>query len=183
MRIIFGLGNPGKEYENTRHNIGFFFADKLREKYSLPAFEMNTKLNAYLSRGIFEILNSKFEIMLAKPATYMNLSGTAVKSILDFYKLTPDDIIIIHDDLDIPVGKYKISKNVSSAGHNGIDSIIEKIGTQDFTRVRIGVELEAGRQARQIPGEDFVLQKFSEEELDKLKKISENILSEIKKLL
>jgi PTH1 family peptidyl-tRNA hydrolase len=113
----------------------------------------------------------------------MNLSGEAVQAILTFYKLTSEDIIVIHDDLDIAVGNYKISKNVSSAGHNGIDSIIENIGTQDFTRIRIGVEMEAGRQARQIPGEDFVLQKFTEEELEKIKKISDDILNEIKKLL
>lgn len=113
----------------------------------------------------------------------MNLSGTAVRNILDFYKLTPEDIVVIHDDLDIAIGNYKISKNVSSAGHNGIDSIIEKIGTQDFTRVRIGVETEAGRQARKVSGENFVLQKFSEEEAEKIKNIKNDVLDEIKKLL
>lgn len=168
MKIIIGLGNPGDKYKYTRHNIGFFFADKLREKWNFPDFEMNTKFNAYLSKGTFEIRNSNFEILLIKPATFMNLSGTAVRSILDFYKLTPEDIIVIHDDLDIAVGNYKISRNVSSAGHNGIDSIIEKIGTQDFTRVRIGVETEAGRQARKISGEDYVLQKFLEDEIKKI---------------
>lgn len=168
MKIIIGLGNPGDKYKYTRHNIGFFFADKLREKWNFPDFEMNTKFNAYLSKGTFEIRNSNFEILLIKPATFMNLSGTAVRSILDFYKLTPEDIIVIHDDLDIAVGNYKISRNVSSAGHNGIGSIIEKIGTQDFTRIRIGVEMETGRQARKIPGEDYVLQKFLEDEIKKI---------------
>ncbi len=175
MKIIFGLGNPGDKYRDTRHNIGFFFADKLRELWNFPEFEMNKKFNAEISKGD--------DMLLAKPQTFMNLSGAAVRSILDFYKLTPDDIIVIHDDLDISVGSYKISKNASSAGHNGIDSIIEKIGTQDFTRIRIGVEMEAGRQARQIPGEDFVLQKFTEEEIKKITDIEPAIIEEIKKLL
>lgn len=176
MKLIIGLGNPGAEYAGTRHNIGFYFADKLRKIWDLPEFEFNKKLNA-------EISKNSDNVLIVKPQTFMNLSGDAVRAILDFYKLTPDDVIVIHDDLDITIGNYKISKNVSSAGHNGIDNIIEKIGTQDFTRVRVGVEMEAGRLARQIPGEDFVLQKFSEEELEKIKKIITGIISEIKKIV
>lgn len=180
MKLIMGLGNPGDKYIGTRHNIGFFFADKLRELWNFPEFEFNKKFNALTSKGSLPLLPSQREgarradegrseeILLAKPQTFMNLSGIAVRSILDFYKLTAADIIVIHDDLDIAVGKYKISKNISSAGHNGIDSIIEKIGMQDFTRVRIGVEMEAGRQARKVSGEDYVLQKFSKEESKKI---------------
>ena len=183
MKIIFGLGNPGKEYENTRHNVGFEIIEKIRSDWGFSEWEFNKKFNAEISTGDYKLKTTNQKLLLIKPQAFMNLSGTAVKNILTFYKLTPDDIIVIHDDLDIAVGKYKISKNVSSAGHNGIDSIIEKIGTQDFTRVRIGVEMESGRSARQIPGEDFVLQKFSEDESEKIKKISNDILNEITKLL
>lgn len=160
MKLIIGLGNPGDKYIGTRHNVGFEIVEKIRSDWNFSQWEFNKKFNAEISKGN--------EALLVKPQTFMNLSGTAVKGILDFYKLTPDDIIVIHDDLDIPVGNYKISKNVSSAGHNGIDSIIENIGTQDFTRIRIGVEMEAGRQTRKIPGEDYVLQKFSEDESEKI---------------
>jgi peptidyl-tRNA hydrolase, PTH1 family len=185
MKIIIGLGNPGKEYENTRHNIGFFFVDKLREEYSLPDFEMNRKFNAYLSKGIFEIQNSKFEILLVKPQTFMNLSGEGVQAILTFYKLTPDDIIVIHDDLDIPTGKYKIAADSSSAGHHGVEDIIEKLGTQKFKRIRIGIgeATEEGAIKCRLGAHDYVLDKFSEDELEKIKNIENDVLGEIKKLL
>jgi len=179
MKIIFGLGNPGTEYEGTRHNIGFYFADKLRKAWDFPDYKYQNNYDAWFSKGIYD----NKEVILAKPATFMNDSGKSVQTITQFYKIDPKDIIVIHDDLDIVVGNYKISKNVSSAGHNGIDSIIEKIGTQDFTRVRVGVEMEAGRQSRQTSGEEFVLQKFTEDELEKIKRISEDILNEIKKLI
>ena len=187
MKIIIGLGNPGKEYKNTRHNTGFFLLDKIKEKYAFPEFEFNKKLNSEISSIKPPLLYKERaggeveKIILVKPQTFMNLSGEAVKNILSFYKLTPDDIIVIHDDIDLPVGKYKIAQDSSSAGHNGVQNIIDAIGTQKFRRIKIGVG-NANLRSKISP-EDFVLQKFSEEEMEEIKKISEDILEEIKKLL
>jgi len=176
MKLIIGLGNPGKEYANTRHNIGFLFADKLREEYNLPDFEMNTKFNAEISKGN--------DALLVKPQTFMNLSGVAVRSILTFYKLTPDDIIVIHDDLDIAVGKYKIATDSSSAGHNGVQNIIDQLGTQKFKRIRIGIgEENSSEDSCKLEAHDYVLDKFSEDEFEKIKNIENDVLDEIKKLL
>jgi len=172
MKIIIGLGNPGKEYENTRHNAGFMAVDKMKDEWSFPDFEFNKKFNAEISKGRLDGV----EMILAKPRTFMNLSGEAVKAILDFYKSSPDDLIIIHDDLDILIGKYKLASDSSSAGHNGIKDIIEKLGTQKFRRFRIGIKNtgvepdNAKKDAR-----DFVMGKFQKEELETIG----NILAEI----
>lgn len=167
MKIIFGLGNPGKEYENTRHNTGFFVLDKIREKYNFPEFEFNKKFNAEISK------NNEF--ILVKPQTFMNLSGAAVKNILDFYKLTADNITVIHDDIDLPIGKYKIAVDSSSAGHNGVQNIIEALGTQKFRRIRIGIKPECDIK----DASDFVLQKFTPEEIEIIEKQAEEIEKEL----
>jgi len=114
----------------------------------------------------------------------MNLSGTAVRSLLDFFKLTPDDIIVIQDDLDLALGTYKIATDSRSAGHNGVQNLIDQLGTQKFTRLRIGIgETTTDEPLCRLGAHDFVLDKFSETETEKLKKISDDILNEIKKLL
>lgn len=178
MKIIIGLGNPGKEYDGTRHNIGFAITDKIKAEWNFSEWEFNKKFNAAVAKNSSDVL-------LVKPQTFMNLSGDAVRSVLDFYKLTPDAILVIHDDLDLAAGKYKFATDSSSAGHNGVENIIEKLGTQKFRRVRIGIgeETPEGAVICRINAHDFVLQKFSEEELEKIKKISDDILNEIKKLL
>ncbi|KKP80224.1 MAG: hypothetical protein A2271_02860 [Candidatus Moranbacteria bacterium RIFOXYA12_FULL_35_19] len=197
MKIIIGLGNPEKKYELTRHNAGFFMADKIQEKFNFPAFEFNKKFNSEVSlssspfgRGCRVLATGEGageeneKILLVKPQTYMNLSGTAVKLILDFYKLTPEDILIIHDDIDIPLGKYKIAVDSSSAGHNGVQNIIDQLGTQKFSRIRIGIgkALEE-KEVCQISMHSYVLEKFTSTELKTIKKISEDILEEIRKFL
>lgn len=170
MRIIIGLGNPEEKYTGTRHNIGFYFLDKIKEILGFPEFSLENKFKAEVSKDK--------EIILVKPITFMNLSGEAVREILGFYKLTPTDIIVIHDDLDIELGNYKIATDSRSAGHNGVQDIIEKIGTQNFTRVRIGIG-----HSDAVPAESYVLQKFSPEEMEKIQTIEKDILTEIKKLL
>jgi PTH1 family peptidyl-tRNA hydrolase len=176
MKIIIGLGNPGEEYKNTRHNIGFEIMEKIQSDWNFSQWEFNKKFNAEISKGD--------DLLLVKPQTFMNLSGEAVRAILDFYKLTPDDIIVIHDDLDIPVGKYKIATDSSSAGHHGIENIIEKLGTQKFKRIRIGIgEENTDEPSCRLGAHDFVLDRFTDEELEKLKKISEDILNEIEQLI
>lgn len=170
MKIIIGLGNPGKKYLGTRHNVGFEFLDKLKSELDFPEFEFNKKFNAEIS--------VKKEIILVKPQTFMNLSGEAVRSILDFYKLSPEDITVIHDDKDITLGEYRLADDSSSAGHNGVQNIIDCLGTQKFKRIRIGVGAETN-----LPSDVFVLQKFSDEELEKIEKVLEDVLGEVKKFL
>lgn len=170
MKIIIGLGNPGKKYENTRHNIGFEIIEKIQTKWYFPSFVNEKKFQAEISK--------EKELVLVKPQTFMNASGEAIRSILDFYKLTPEDIIVIHDDLDIALGEFKIATDSRSAGHNGIQDIIEKLETQKFLRLRIGI----GKNEN-MPSENYVLQQFTQEEKKKIEDIEESIISEIKKLL
>ncbi|EKE16101.1 MAG: hypothetical protein ACD_11C00030G0009 [uncultured bacterium] len=180
MKIIIGLGNPGKQYENTRHNAGFILLDKIREDFALPDFVFNKKFNSEMSEGEYQIQDTKCKIMLVKPQTFMNLSGKSVRAILDFYKLSPADIIVIHDDLDIKLGTFKIATNSSSAGHNGVQNIIDTLGTQEFQRLRIGIGQETTNEPScRIGAHDFVLGKFSNEELKKILELSK----EIKKIL
>ncbi len=183
MKIIIGLGNPGKKYEFTRHNAGFMLVDKLKEVRSFPNFELNKKFDAEVSEKGVKCQMSNVKCLLVRPQAFMNNSGVSVKKILDFYKLTPADILVIHDDLDIELGKYKIAADSSSAGHQGVQNIIDNLGTQKFTRIRIGVEGEEKRKNRLMSSDEFVLQKFSEEELAVIKEISDDILKEIDLIL
>ena len=170
MKIIIGLGNPGKEYKTTRHNAGFLCADFLRKELGFASFVGNQKMSADISRGV---LNDE-KILIAKPQTFMNRSGAAVSALIKFYKLSVSDIVVIHDDLDITLGKFKISASSRSAGHNGIQNIIDTLGTKNFLRVRLGiggqVQLGSGLIGH-IDASDFVLQNFSPEEFVTLTKI------------
>ena len=167
MHIIVGLGNPGKKYELTRHNVGFMSVDALLKQHGLT-WQFNKKFNA-------EIAKTQ-NIIFIKPQTFMNNSGQAVQAVLSYYKLLPKKfgiiqkkdsdlsniLTVIHDDLDIELGKYKISLNSRSAGHKGVESIINHLKTKNFKRIRIGIRTE---MAKKIPAEKFVLQKFNEEEI------------------
>lgn len=154
MKLIVGLGNPGKEYANTRHNVGFQIVDSYVKDSSW------IKEKNYLKCSL--IHNSE-KVLIIKPTTFMNLSGLAVRSIVDFYKINPTDILVIHDDLDLPSGVYRLKSKSSSGGHNGIKSIIECINTDNFARLKIGI----GRSDR-INTKNYVLSKLSSEELDYL---------------
>ncbi|MGB9735521.1 MAG: aminoacyl-tRNA hydrolase [bacterium] len=151
--IIFGLGNPGKKYVHTRHNAGFLF---------LSAFA--NKLGCELKKKQFNSVtcySKEHRIMLVEPLTYMNMSGVAVKSIINKYSVKPQDIVVVHDDMDLPVGRAKFQYNRSSAGHKGIESIIEQIGTKEFYRIRIGI----GKPASLDQTVNYVLSEFGIEEL------------------
>ena len=163
MKLIIGLGNPGEKYIKTRHNIGFRIVDELAEKLEIRNWKLKSKLKALISEGIFN--NEK--ILLAKPQTFMNLSGQAVKALSIYYKINPQNIWIIHDDIDLPLGTFKISQNITSAGHKGIQSIIDSLGTKDFIRFRVGIKPDIGYQVsgiRKLNTERFVLEKFSKDE-------------------
>jgi PTH1 family peptidyl-tRNA hydrolase len=175
MRLIIGLGNPGKQYENTRHNAGFILLDEIQKAFSFPEFKFDGKFNAEISEGKSDVKGQMSKVILAKPQSFMNLSGTVVKALMDFYKIPLENISVIHDDLDINLGEYKISTDSSAAGHNGVQNIIDELGTQKFTRIRVGIEGADKKKDRIIPGDVFVLQPFSEEELEAIKKLAAEI--------
>lgn len=170
MRLIVGLGNPGKTYAKTRHNAGFMVLDKLREElakeYNMSDWELSKKFNAEVCGCT---INGN-KIMLAKPMTFMNASGQAIQLIAHFYKLTVPDLIVVHDDKDIKLGEIKVQTDKSSAGHNGVQSIIDHIGAQNFTRVRVGVASENPKKMQDTA--KFVLNKFG---LFEKKKIDESV--------
>ncbi len=176
MILIVGLGNPGKKFNGTRHNIGFLVLDEFQKVYNFPDFELVKKFISLVSRR--EILGKK--IALAKPQTFMNKSGEVVKALTKFYKIPRVNLLVIHDDIDLPLGKMRISKGRGSAGHKGVESIIKYLGTKNFVRLRIGIQPKekpadssAVRRARQnaklLAG--FVLQKFAKDEEKIVKKI------------
>lgn len=133
MFLIVGLGNPGREYENTRHNIGFAAIDIIAEKYNIDV--NRTKFKGEYGEGF---INGN-KVILLKPYTFMNLSGESVREAIDFYKLTEEEVLIIYDDISLEVGRLRIREKGSAGGHNGIKSIINHIGTDVFTRIKIGV--------------------------------------------
>ncbi len=159
MQIIVGLGNPGDKYSKTRHNAGFMALDFiLKDKHVISCA---SKFDAKICEE-----HDPQKTFYIYPQTFMNDSGKAVRQIMDFYKLSPADLVVIHDDVDLPLGTIRFTEVSSDAGHNGVKSIIEAIGTQDFKRIRIGIE---SRLDRAVPPTDaFVLQNFSEDELKKI---------------
>lgn len=168
MKIIVGLGNYGKEYEGTRHNAGYITIDKLVENLN---WTIDKKFEAEVIKGE--------GMILVKPLTYMNESGRAVRKIMDFYKLEPDDLILIHDDLDLGLGECKVVKGVGPKIHNGVNSVEKYMGQKNFWRVRIGVD------NRKITGyvgsgADYVLEKFRSEEKAILNQVIEKAILELK---
>jgi PTH1 family peptidyl-tRNA hydrolase len=156
--LFVGLGNPGEEYENTRHNAGFAAVDLLLEK--LGATKIKTKLLASVARAKTE----SGEIFVMKPMTFMNESGNAVAPFVKTKKIPLKNTVVVHDDLDLPLGEIRVSKNASSAGHNGVQSVIDRLGSKDFTRIRLGI----GPRPSKIPADKFVLGRFTNEEKTKL---------------
>ncbi len=181
MKIIVGLGNPGDRYEQTKHNAGFMLLDYIVEKKGLT-WEQNKKFNCFVAKGI--------DSFFIKPLSFMNNSGRSVQAVLSYYKLLPkklglikeknsdlsDKLIVAHDDLDINLGKYKTSVNSRSAGHNGVQSIINHLKTKNFTRIRIGIKNE---EKKQIPVIKQVLMRFDKEEEKDIKEVIKNIEKEI----
>ena len=161
MQLIIGLGNPGKQYAHTRHNAGFLALDFLRESFNFESFHQESRFQAELSIGT---LSGK-KLILVKPSTFMNRSGTAVRALLDFYKLTPADILVIHDDLDISPGILKSTASSRAAGHNGVQNIIDTLGTQDFLRIRLGIGRPTETEGVCRPAHDYVLDTFTPPEL------------------
>lgn len=174
IKVIIGLGNPDEKYSLTRHNAGFLAINQFREQFikdgsDFSEWKFSKKFNAEISKG--ETENKK--IILVKPQTFMNKSGDAVKALINFYKIKIENILIIHDDIDLPLKTSKIQKDKSSAGHRGVQSIINELNSKNFTRLRIGINpaIEDGISKLKIPTEKFALEKFKKEELEIIKKI------------
>ncbi len=190
--LIAGLGNIGKEYEKTRHNYGFLaidylgkhfrenpqwaqmFYEKKRDDAQVAEFEV------FYNHGRPEIENNDhYHLILAKPETMMNNSGLSVKKLCRAYKIKPENLILIHDELDIPLGQVKISFDSSPAGHNGVSSVVNQLGTQKFIRLRLGIKPAAGK----VKMEEFVLKKFTKEESETVKKITQAVPKMVETIL
>ena len=171
MKVIVGLGNPEEKHQNNRHNVGFIVVDRLASKKSYDRWSEVKKFKCLQ-------LNLRKNYLLVKPTTYMNSSGECVKKLVDHYKVNMPDLWVIHDDLDIVLGEYKIQKGKGPKDHKGLISIYEKLGKKDFWHVRIGVEnnktriMEGGTR---IFGDDYVLQNFNEDEQE----IIDNVIDKI----
>ena len=154
MYVIAGLGNPGREYEGTRHNVGFMTLDALADKYNIDVREKAFK--GLIGKGVIE----GNKVILVKPQMYMNLSGECIRQVMDYYKVDPEDILIVYDDISLAPGQLRIRAKGSAGGHNGIKSIIAHLGTQEFPRVKVGV----GEKPSRMDLADYVLGHFSKEE-------------------
>ncbi len=152
MKLIVGLGNPGPKYKGTRHNAGSEVLDELAKEKTAG-------------------------LVLAKPKTYMNNSGKAVKEMVKYYKIRPEDLWVVHDDIDLPLGEFKISKGRGSAGHKGVQSIINELGTKNFNRIRVGICPESGKPDNV---EKFVLEKFSKKEQKEIKEVVDKVAKTVK---
>ena len=157
MKLVVGLGNKGREYENTRHNMGFMLVDRYLQ-YKNITDKFKEKFNAMY---IETTINNE-KVIFIKPMTYMNNSGIAVRAFVDFYKLNSEDILVISDDLDLDLGKFRLRRNGSSGGHNGLKSIISHLGTDNFKRLRIGISNDKDDVI------NYVLSKFSKKELSEI---------------
>ncbi len=168
-KIIISLGNPGVEYENTRHNIGFQVLDAFGEKYQISG-KQEDKLSSWYGKGKVKINNTEIDLILAWPTTFMNNSGEAVTKLLHWFKLEAADLIVVHDDVALNLGKIRIGFNNGAAGHHGVESIIQMLGgVQEFSRLRVGVGPDPGGDKRR----DFVLEKFKGDEEKVVKKVIE----------
>lgn len=159
MKLIIGLGNPGIKYEHTRHNIGFCAVEDLARDLGGEPWSIQMQFNAFISQALV----GAEKIILAKPQTFMNNSGLSAKTISAYYKIEPQDILVVHDEIDLALGEFKIQKNRGAAGHKGVQSIIDHLKTKNFIRLRIGIRPNEQKMPEQET-ESFVLQKFSEQE-------------------
>ncbi|MFA5916695.1 MAG: aminoacyl-tRNA hydrolase [Candidatus Gracilibacteria bacterium] len=158
MKLIVGLGNPGKDYEFTRHNLGFLFLDYLKEKKGFSDFKEESKFKGSISNGFIK----GEKTILLKPLTYMNISGESLRKVVDFYKVDLEDMIVIYDDISMDFGKIRFKDTGSAGGHNGVKSIISHFGDK-WKRIKVGIGLNTNYDVS-----DWVLSKFTKDELDNL---------------
>ena len=167
--LIVGLGNPGKKYDDTRHNVGFTCLDEFAKANEFPGWVNKKDLECSLTQATL----GDTRVLLIKPITFMNLSGEAVQAVANFYKIAPEGIVVVHDELDVPFGQIRTRVGGSAAGHNGIKSVIEKIG-EGFGRVRVGI---GPKMPEQVDSADFVLQKFTTKEQAEMSPLTREVLA------
>jgi len=180
MKLIVGLGNPGRHYVNNRHNVGFKCVDLFAREHGIPL----TQRRARSKLGTGEIADTK--IVLAKPQTFMNLSGEAVSALVRRYKLSAKNILVIYDDLDLPLGKIRIRERGSSGGHNGLKSIISHLGTQEFPRIKVGIAPHEGNDSSSAPkveAIEHVLSNFTEAEKTVMREVYSKVAAAIECIL
>lgn len=179
MKLIVGLGNPGEKYTKTRHNLGFEILDELTKKLNLVDWQMENKFKA-------ELITSD-QLILVKPQTFVNQSGLAIKLLTTYYKLPSTDVIVIHDDLDLPLGKIKVRMGGAAAGHHGVESIINALGSDQFIRVRLGIgnlRSQSGEhKAIHFNAEHFVLEPFIHSEKSPVKHMLKQAVKALQILL
>ena len=174
MYIIVGLGNPTREYENTRHNIGFAIIDKIAKSHSIDVLEKKHK--ALIGKGM---INGN-KVILVKPQTYMNLSGESVRSLVDYYKIEEEEeLVVIYDDISLDVGQLRIRKKGSAGGHNGIKNIISHLGHDVFPRIKVGI----GNKPKEYDLADYVLERFRKDELTVMDGAAENAQKAIEEII
>ena len=175
MKIIVGLGNPGPKYGKTRHNAGFMVIQALFEKLEGNEWKESTKFKSLIA----EVQLNGEKAILVKPLTMMNLSGQAVAKILNFYKESPENLTVIYDDLDLPLGTIRIREKGSAGTHNGMKSIIQELGSEEFNRIRLGIESRGETAPEQQDTSSYVLSDFTKEEEPIIKKSIEEALEEL----
>lgn len=179
MYLVVGLGNPGKKYENNRHNVGFMVLERLSQAHGLPAFK--DKFRAVWTRGEISAAGVRSPVALLAPQTYMNLSGESVQPAAAFLKVAPPSIIVVHDELDLPWGEVRLKVGGGHAGHNGLRSIIQRLGTPEFVRVRVGI----GRPPPGFRGDvaDYVLRDFDPVERAELPDVVDRACAAIERVV
>lgn len=178
MKIIIGLGNPGKKFQKARHNVGWRVVDEFSKKNNFPALKLSKKFSAEISE---EVLTDE-KIILAKPQTFMNESGKAARLLTKNYKLKTENLLVVHDDIDLPLGKIKITKNRGSAGHKGVESIIKGLKSKNFIRLRIGIKPQK-TENREQRAEKFVLESFKKEEEKTIKETIDEAVGAIETVI
>ncbi len=173
MKLLVGLGNPGREYSETRHNVGFWLVDRVASSHKIST--RRQECCARVGRGVL----FGIPILIAKPSTFMNRSGRAVRCLLDHYGLTPSHLVVAHADLDIPVGRYRVKKAGGDAGHRGVQSIIAELETGEFTRVRLGI----GRPPEGEDPTDYVLSPFTQAQRTEVCKAIEEVVGALEPVL
>jgi PTH1 family peptidyl-tRNA hydrolase len=188
MKVILGLGNPGEKYQNTRHNIGFLTLDELIRKLE-PLSKTFWEEEKNLKAQIKKIGTGDSSLLLAKPTTFMNLSGFAVSKILNYYKIPPENLIVIHDDIDLPFGKIRIRFGGGAGGHHGVESIIEQVRSDKFLRIRLGIgnpRKAEGKQLKRSGHKDVerhVLGSVGSDERGKVKTMTKKAVRDLELIL
>ncbi len=178
MIIIAGLGNPGEKYERTRHNVGFMVIDSFAKKMNFPDFRISNKFAGNISES--RLGNER--VFLLKPQLFMNNSGKSISSLLNYRRKENKELVVIHDDIDLPLGKIRIVKNRGAAGHKGVESIIRSLGGKDFIRIRIGIN-SRNEEFTHRKAEEFVLRNFTRKEDKIIKELSRRIDEAIKLIM